>query len=321
MNPVSLTAALAPAALLMWFFHSRDVHPEPAGVVWMTFFLGVAAVLPISLVAGFLSSAVSRISAGNIYFSGALTAFVVAAVPEEFFKYKILTRYAMQHPEFDEPMDGIVYGVAASLGFATFENIQYVAEGGMGIALARALTAVPGHAMMGAVMGYFAGQALCRPERASRMKRMALWCPVMLHGLYDTPLMIFDHAVKSGIRLAGSAQLITILSVVAVLTTEMIWAMRLVMRLRSRQLSIPKVPMDKQWYWTWTRIIFGGVLAAGAGMAILFIITALPDKLSGIGIAPVNTKLALLTVVLLGIGGLMLFRSGLKAKAALERDT
>jgi protease PrsW len=321
MNPVSLTAALVPAALLMWFFHSRDVRPEPAGVVWMTFFLGIAAVLPISLVAGFFNSAVSRMSAGDIYLTGTLTAFFVAAIPEEFFKYMVLTRYAMRRPEFDEPMDGIVYGVAASLGFATFENIRYVAEGGMGIAVARALTAVPGHAMMGAVMGYFAGQALFRPEKAARMKRMALWCPVLLHGLYDTPLMIFDQAVKSGIRLAGSAQLITILSVVAVLTTEMIWAMRLVMRLRSRQRSIPEVPLDKQWNWTWARIILGGVLAAGSGMTILFIITALPDKLSGIGIAPVNAKLVLLTVVMLGIGGLMLFRSGLKAKAAMDRDT
>ena len=27
---------------------------------------------------------------------------------------------------FDEPMDGVVYGVAASLGYAAYENIEYV---------------------------------------------------------------------------------------------------------------------------------------------------------------------------------------------------
>ena len=30
--------------------------------------------------------------------------------------------------EFNEPMDGLVYGVVVSLGFATYENYTYVYE-------------------------------------------------------------------------------------------------------------------------------------------------------------------------------------------------
>lgn len=73
--------------------------------------MGVAAVVPIWGVAGMLASAVQFINAENIYLDGTLTAFVAAAVPEEFFKYAVLMCYAMQHDEFNEPMDGIVYDV------------------------------------------------------------------------------------------------------------------------------------------------------------------------------------------------------------------
>ena len=34
--------------------------------------------------------------------------------------------YILREKEFNEPMDGIVYGVTASLGFATLENIDFL---------------------------------------------------------------------------------------------------------------------------------------------------------------------------------------------------
>jgi RsiW-degrading membrane proteinase PrsW (M82 family) len=93
-------------------------------------------------------------------------AFLSAAVPEEFFKWLIVVLYCARHKEFDEPMDGLVYGAVASLGFATFENVVYVwvsevsTQAGLQVALARGLTAVPMHASLGAIMGYFVGSGL-----------------------------------------------------------------------------------------------------------------------------------------------------------------
>ena len=64
--------------------------------------------------------------------------------------------------DFNEPTDGIVYGVCASLGFATLENIYYVyalsdyfETTSLSLAIARAFSAVPAHAAFGALMGYF----------------------------------------------------------------------------------------------------------------------------------------------------------------------
>jgi RsiW-degrading membrane proteinase PrsW (M82 family) len=314
---MALGAALVPSAALMWFFHSRDVHPEPARVLWVTFFLGIAATVPIAFVAGYLESAVDFIDANNVYLHGTLTAFFVAALPEEFFKLVTLLGYSMEHDQFDEPMDGIVYGVAVSLGFATLENILYVADGGMNVAFARAVTAVPGHAMMGAIMGYFAGQALFRPEKAKRFYRLALGCAVMFHGLYDAPLMIIDNARRSGIGLGEYAHGILVILFVAVLLTEIVWAMWLVMRLRSRQLNEPNARLGKQWHRIGFRIISGVVLTAGAVMILGFWIVLLLEN-DGAGINLQVNPFLLLTAALSGLSGGMLLRSGLKAKKEFD---
>jgi hypothetical protein len=61
--------------------------------------------------------------------------------------------------EFDEPLDGVIYGVAVSLGFATLENLLYLDRMGLAIAWQRAVFAVPAHALFGGAMGYYAGRA------------------------------------------------------------------------------------------------------------------------------------------------------------------
>ena len=51
--------------------------------------------------------------------------FLAPAWSEELLKFIILYFVVLRRDEFNEPMDGIVYGVTVSLGFATFENYDY----------------------------------------------------------------------------------------------------------------------------------------------------------------------------------------------------
>ena len=67
-------------------------------------------------------------------------------VGEELFKFLALMFVAFPRKNFNEPFDGIVYSVMIGLGFASFENIMYVFEGGIGVAFMRTFTAVPMHA-------------------------------------------------------------------------------------------------------------------------------------------------------------------------------
>ena len=110
-----------------------------------------------------------------------------------------LTGVAISHNAVD--VDGVVYAVSVSLGFALWENIQYVLQFGMATALARAVTAVPGHACFGVFMGTWYGAAKRRSlfgqNGMSRFDRMiALIMPVILHGCYDYIVMAEDPSVE-----------------------------------------------------------------------------------------------------------------------------
>ena len=116
--------------------------------------------------------------------------FVIVAFSEETSKYLFMYRKTWRNPEFNCQYDGVVYAVITSLSFALFENITYVVSYGLGTALIRAVTAIPGHASFGVFMGVFYGIAKRCDYRgnksgASFFKCMAILVPALLHGAYD----------------------------------------------------------------------------------------------------------------------------------------
>jgi RsiW-degrading membrane proteinase PrsW (M82 family) len=80
-----------------------------------------------------------------------------------------------------------ISAIVPSLGFATLENILYVAKGGLAVAVLRAFSSVPGHACMGAIMGSYVARG-----RFSGKRNHPIWIGLLaaflLHGLYDFPL-------------------------------------------------------------------------------------------------------------------------------------
>jgi len=114
---------------------------------------------------------------------------LVVGVSEEGSKFLGAWSLARHRREFDEPIDGIVYGAASALGFAAIENIKYFAAGRMGgtLVVARAFMSVPGHMFFGAIWGYALGQKLVRKKTSVLLYfLLAAFC----HGLFDTVLSI-----------------------------------------------------------------------------------------------------------------------------------
>jgi RsiW-degrading membrane proteinase PrsW (M82 family) len=114
-----------------------------------------------------------------------LYSFIGIALVEEGFKYWVLKRITWKSVYFNERFDGIVYGVAVSLGFAAFENILYVMGGGMSIGILRAFAAVPMHAVLGVLMGVAYGKAKFEASNARALLFRSLAIPTFYHGLYD----------------------------------------------------------------------------------------------------------------------------------------
>ena len=74
-----------------------------------------------------------------------------------------------------------------SMGFATFENILYVAESGVQTAWLRMFTAVPMHAAFAVIMGYYMGVQKFFGKKNYAL--IGLLLASLLHGVYDFVLM------------------------------------------------------------------------------------------------------------------------------------
>jgi RsiW-degrading membrane proteinase PrsW (M82 family) len=188
----TVLVAAAPSLLLLVYFYLRDrFDREPLTHLLAAFFLGmyamVAAAGTANAVAGWVSEDWLR-TAGEP--ARVFDAFVLAGLVEELAKWVMLMAACYHWRELDEPLDGLVYGVALSLGFATLENLLYVSRLGVGVAWQRAVFAVPAHALFGGTMGFYAGRSKFDrgPWRRRRDHVLCLLLPVAFHGSYDYAL-------------------------------------------------------------------------------------------------------------------------------------
>ncbi len=184
---IAETCAVIPTLLLVWYYYRQDKRkPEPKGLIMGIFGLGIVVTIPVIVVELLLGN-FERVFQGIPLLYHFFRAFVVAALCEEWFKLLIVKHAAYRNVHFDEIMDGIVYTITASLGFACLENILYVLDGGLQVAVLRAFTAVPMHALASGMMGYYIGQAkfAANPAREKALFRKGLWLAIFIHGLYD----------------------------------------------------------------------------------------------------------------------------------------
>lgn len=197
-NTMLATACLVVPIVLsvLWLAFVRRfdrAHPEPLWLVAVTFLLGALSTLP----AGLMEVAATRVSPwldprlatlGGQAFALPL-AFVVMTVvvgwSEEGSKLAAAL-FATRRREFDEPVDGIIYGIVASLGFAAAENARYFVLGRLAppVVIGRCFMSIPIHMFTGALWGYALGARLVAPSRTVRWFLVA----AAAHGLFDALL-------------------------------------------------------------------------------------------------------------------------------------
>jgi len=329
--------AIAPALLLLWYFTSRDLYPEPRRLIWLTFALGFGAAAPAALIGETLFFPLADL-ASNPWIASAVIAFPIVAGIEELSKFAVLYFFCRKWNDFDEPMDGLVYGVAASLGFAAIENWSYVYQSGLETALWRAVSAVPFHGMAGAIMGYYFGLAHFVPNKRRPYLVLALLIPILLHGAYDYPLILQELLLANGQAMDWLG-----LFVLPVLALETGIALALARRVRAAQeAGHHEAATDPDYHglhhpyraWSGRRHLAGPVLLMIGGVLTWLIITELAvmstglldiwrgggstnatvitarDELAMLGKDGVTVTIALEVAILLT--GLWMFRRGIR---------
>lgn len=160
--PVGLVLVLVPSALWLYYFYTQDrLEPEPK-----------TRVLGVFLLALILAEAIGFRLVNDWYdvpgwaFSltgtALLASILIAGFTWQAIVYVAVRAVVYATTEFDERMDGIVYGTIAGLGIATLLNLHYVLDNGgvaLGAGVIHIVTTALAQASFGGVLGYFMAEA------------------------------------------------------------------------------------------------------------------------------------------------------------------
>ena len=200
-----IALAIAPGiAICLYLFYTDVFNREPKKNLIISFFLGCLAILP----AIFFEKTFEYTQNGTIL-GTAVFAYAIVGFSEEFSKYLGLRFYSYNQKAFDEPLDGIVYAVMVSMGFATLENLLYAYKfQSMQVQVMRMFLSVPAHATFAVIMGYFIGKAKFDSKKSIGLMITGLAGAILFHGSFDFFLFLTDPNKKMVSDIVGDSLLI-----------------------------------------------------------------------------------------------------------------
>jgi RsiW-degrading membrane proteinase PrsW (M82 family) len=278
-----VAAAIAPSLLLLWLVVIADARPEPPRIVFRAIRHGAMSGIVAGVLEVWLQSHLPI--AHNPWLAADESALLIAAMPEEAVKVSVIAFIALRTREFDEPMDGIVYGTAVGLGFAALENFLYLIASGSGwqfVAVMRGVLSVPFHGALGAIAGAYVARARFGAMlgahkhdywRRPRLLLLAWLIPVILHAAFDGSLFSLRDAPEDVADSAGGAASMLLMLAVAPIVGfgAIIYAVLLARRVAHRQrqwVSTKRLP-PAQWRGTWAECLFSiGLSMAAAALLV-----------------------------------------------------
>src|SRR3954468_1130254 len=192
------TAAIAPALLMLWLIIAAEERPGPPLQVWTAFLLGAASISLLGLARAPFMSLLTLGDSPRLAL--ALRAIFGVAAPEEIVKVLVIIAVSSRRRRFADPMETVVYGAAAGLGFAAYENLAYLVqhpEMWRSLAVLRSVLTVPFHGALGVIAGAYlaiarSGTALGAHRRHRDRSRITSYVlvlagPIALHAAFDFP--------------------------------------------------------------------------------------------------------------------------------------
>ena len=307
------TAAIAPALLILWLVVAAGERSGPPVKVWTAFFLGAASISLLGLIRTPLMALLT--APENQWLAQGLHSLFGVALPEEAVKILVIAMVSAWRRPFTDPMDTVIYGAAAGLGFAAYENLAYLvqhADMWQSLAALRSVLTVPFHGALGIIAGAYlaiarSGTALGAHRHHRDWARITSWIlvlagPVGLHAAFDFPLLTLQRNPdidNTGRLLLGSASILIGFSSIA-------FAARLVRRVGRHHAPRTDLARERlsQLRRMWALLVVGG----GTGfVGLAFVLSSLhrwllnPDRnvthvLVPIGLLSILVGLALLVV-------------------------
>ncbi len=192
---LSITVAVIPTVvyvLVLWWFDRYE--KEPRHLLFISFVWGAVPAVFLSLLAeSLLGQPLGALSEST---AELMSSSVVAPLVEEIAKgLAVLTLFLFLRREFDDVLDGIIYGATIGFGFAMTENVFYFMRG-LGSEGTQALTLVVflrsfvfglNHALFSSVFGAALGYARTARKGCSTwlVAPLGLLGAVILHAVHN----------------------------------------------------------------------------------------------------------------------------------------
>ncbi len=205
--PIYVFFGLAPSIIWLLFFLRKDSHPESKRMILKIFFYGMF----IAPAAALIEVGIFRIISGSWTKDFPLLFFILynffgIALIEEFLKYSVIKQKVLNNPEFDEPLDTMLYMIIAALGFAALENVLVLfpilfpegffvgllepltkesLEEAILISSFRFIGATFLHALCSGLVGFFLALSFFETKKRLRLIILGLGVATLLHALYN----------------------------------------------------------------------------------------------------------------------------------------
>src|SRR5882762_6212214 len=274
-------AAVAPALLILWLVIAAGEVPGPPAKVWTAFLLGAASISLLGVARAPFASILA--APENPWVAQVLRSVFGVALPEETVKILVIAAVSSRRRPFADPMDTVVYGAAAGLGFAAYENLAYLVqhpEMWRSLAALRSVLTVPFHGALGVIAGAYlaiarSGTALGAHRHNHDWARIStrisiLLVPLLLHSGFDFPLLTLQQYPYVG----GYARLLLGATSVVIGFSSIGFAARLVHRVARHQAPRTEIARERlsQLRRMWALLVAGG----GAGFAgLAFVLSSI----------------------------------------------
>jgi len=201
--PLYFIFALLPSIIWLLFYLRKDVHPESNRMVLKIFFWGMLATIPTLLLEMGILEEFKKLAIWPFLIL-ILNVFIGVALIEEVLKYLVVKGKVLNDPEFDEPIDAMLYMIIAGLGFAAMENIlilfslgpAFLIKEALEISIGRFLGATFLHALCSGIVGYFLALSFFETKKRLRLLASGLAIAIVLHGLYNFSIMEIEGNLR-----------------------------------------------------------------------------------------------------------------------------
>jgi RsiW-degrading membrane proteinase PrsW (M82 family) len=307
------TAAIAPALLVLWLVIAADERPGPPFQVWAAFLLGAASISLLGVARAPFMPLLAISDSPRLAL--ALRAIFGVAAPEEMVKVLVIVAVSWRRRRSADPMETVVYGAAAGLGFAAYENLAYLLqhpEMWRSLAVLRSVLTVPFHGALGIIAGAYlaiarSGTALGAHRHHRDWARIStrisiLLVPLLLHSGFDFPLLILQQSPN----IDGSSRLLLESTSLLIGFGTIAFAVRLVRRVGRHH--APRTEMSRERLShlrrMWALLVAGG----GAGFAgLAFVMSSIhhwlvnPERNVTLALIPVGFVSIMIGIALLVI--------------------